>query len=65
MSNISKAKITTRELMEAIREHGVSTIEEVDLAILEIDGNISILSKEFKHKTIKKRKQHKMIFKNE
>ena len=54
--NVVKAKITIDEIMEVIREHGVSKIEEVDLAILEVDGNISILSEEFKQKTVKKRK---------
>ena len=47
--NMKKAKINEDELMEAIREHGVYSVEDVDLAILEIDGNISILSNEYKH----------------
>lgn len=63
--NMNKAKITSRELMEVIREHGISTIGEVNLAVLEVDGNISILSDEFKHKTIKKRKAHKIINKSQ
>lgn len=58
-SNLSKSKITIDELLEAIREHGVENIEYVNLAILEVDGNISILSDEFKHKTSKKRRPHK------
>ena len=56
-------RITHDELMEAIREHGVGTLEEVDLAILEVDGNISILSHDFRTKTIRKRKVHKGITK--
>lgn len=40
-------------MMEAIREHGVSKIEDVDLAILEVDGNISVLSNDFRDKTVK------------
>lgn len=32
------------ELEEAIREHGVEKIEDVKLAILEVDGNISVIS---------------------
>jgi uncharacterized membrane protein YcaP (DUF421 family) len=63
--NMKKAKITENELKEAIREHGVSSVEEVDLAVLEVDGNISILSNEYKHKTIKKRKGHKIVSKNQ
>ncbi len=54
--NLSKAKITISEIKETIREHGVASIEEVDLAVLEIDGNISILSNNFNHKTVKRRK---------
>jgi uncharacterized membrane protein YcaP (DUF421 family) len=46
---MQKAKITLDEIQETIREHGVATIKEVDLAVLEMDGNISVLSNEFKH----------------
>lgn len=62
--NLKKAKISSEELMEAIREHGAVTIKDVDLAVLEVDGNISILSHEFQVKTSRKRKPHKMITKN-
>ena len=55
-SNLEKAMITKDELMEAVREHGVSSIEDVDLAILEVDGNISVLSNDFKTRTVRKRK---------
>ena len=59
--NLRKEKITFNELLEVVREHGVSDINEVDLAILEVDGNISVLSKDFKHRTISSvasRKKH-------
>ena len=56
LENMAKAKMTHDEIMEALREHGLSRIEEVDLAVLEVDGNISVLSDEYKHKTVKKRK---------
>lgn len=65
MDNLKKAKLTVQELMEAVREHGVATIVDVDLAVLENDGNISILSDEYRHKTTRKRKQHKVLVKNE
>lgn len=52
--NVHKAKLTMDEIMEAVREHGISKIEEVYLAVLEIDGNISVLSDEFSQKTVKK-----------
>jgi uncharacterized membrane protein YcaP (DUF421 family) len=64
-TNIIKARITQEELLEAVREHGVSEIREVDLAVLEIDGNISIISNEYKHRTIKKRKGRNKVMKDQ
>jgi uncharacterized membrane protein YcaP (DUF421 family) len=53
------------ELDEAIREHGVPAIGDVDLAVLEVDGNISVISDNFSHQTVKKRKSHKAIKKSQ
>ena len=64
-SHIKKAKISEDELMEAVREHGVGTVKEVDLAILEVDGSISVLSNQYQKKTTKRRKSHKIITKQE
>jgi len=50
-ANLRKARLTTNELLEAIREHGVASVADVDLAVLEVDGNISVLSHDFQHKT--------------
>ncbi len=52
-----KAKITLSELEAAVREHGVKSVRDVDLAILEVDGNISVLSHGFEKKTKRKRIQ--------
>ena len=41
---LSKLNITSDEIQEAMREHGVEHFSEVKLAMLEIDGNISIIS---------------------
>ena len=41
---LSKLNITSDELKEAIREHGIEHFSDVKLAMLEIDGNISIIS---------------------
>jgi uncharacterized membrane protein YcaP (DUF421 family) len=65
IDNMYSTRITHQELMEAIREHGVESIADVDLAILEVDGNISILSNEFHRKTTRKRKVHKAITKQQ
>lgn len=63
--NIAKARITYQEIMETLREHGVSSIEEVDLAVLEVDGNISVLSEKFKRKTVRKRKSKQSLSQNQ
>ena len=64
-SHLKSAKISEAELMEAVREHGVATVKEVDLAILEVDGNISVLSNSYQKKTVKRRKAHKVLSKTE
>jgi len=54
--NMRRARLTVEELQEAVREHGVSDIKDVNLAVLEVDGNISILSNDYKDKSTKARK---------
>jgi uncharacterized membrane protein YcaP (DUF421 family) len=64
-ANLGKAKISPSELEAAIREHGVKDLDDVNLAVLEVDGNISVLSDNFKHKTSRKRRAHKVVSKVE
>jgi uncharacterized membrane protein YcaP (DUF421 family) len=64
-SHLQRAKITHDELMEAVREHGVASVEDVDLAIMEVDGNISVLSSEYMNRTVKRRKAHRTISKTD
>lgn len=63
--NVDKARLTIDELMEALREHGVSRIEDVDLAVLEVDGNISVLSENYRNKSVRKRKSRKSLSQNQ
>lgn len=42
--NILDEEIDLGELQEAVREHGVERISQVKLAMLEVDGNISVIS---------------------
>jgi len=60
---LSKLCISNEELEEAMREHGVERYKEVKLAILEVDGNISIISgdQHLKQTQYKRRKQHKSL----
>lgn len=62
--HLEQAKITPDELLAAVREHGVEKISKVDLAVLEVDGNISVLTQNIRRKTVKKRKAHKIISRN-
>jgi uncharacterized membrane protein YcaP (DUF421 family) len=41
---LNRLSITSDELREAMREHGVEYFKDVKLAMLEINGNISIIS---------------------
>ncbi|RPA60755.1 DUF421 domain-containing protein [Aerococcus agrisoli] len=43
-ANLQKSKITTNDLLEAIREHGLADVAEVKMAVLEVDGNISVIA---------------------
>ena len=57
--NCRKNGITQDELLQAIREHGSHSIEEVDSLILEADGNISVVSNEYKHHSVRRIKKRK------
>jgi len=62
--HLREATISHGELEAVVREHGVRNIQEVDLAVLEADGNISVLSENYSHKTVRKRKAHKVLAQN-
>lgn len=61
--HLDQEKITLEELMAVLREHGVEEIKSVKLAMLEIDGNISVVSNAFVNKT-KHKKHIKGVFKS-
>ncbi|MES2003505.1 MAG: YetF domain-containing protein [Bacteroidota bacterium] len=59
--NCVKAEITLEELAAAVREHGAQEIKDVDLAMLEVDGNISVISSDFsKRSVVSHPKKHKL-----
>ncbi|MGH9523893.1 MAG: DUF421 domain-containing protein [Terriglobales bacterium] len=43
MPHMASEHVTVDELQRALREHGISTVQDVALAVLEVDGSISIL----------------------
>jgi uncharacterized membrane protein YcaP (DUF421 family) len=64
--NLLKARMTFAELRETIREHGIdpNNIKKIDLVLLEVDGNISVLTNNFESKSKKRRSPHKMLKKD-
>jgi len=59
---LAKLGITSEELQESMREHGVEFYKDVKLAMFEIDGSISIISGDKNLKqTHHKRKIHKTL----
>lgn len=42
-SHMAKEHVSTDELQRALREHGISSVHDVALAVLEVDGSISCL----------------------
>ena len=57
--NCSKNNITKEELLQVIREHGSDAIEEVDSLILEADGNVSVVTHQYKQHSVRRLKNGK------
>jgi uncharacterized membrane protein YcaP (DUF421 family) len=64
LDGIKKAQISIEQLNAVIREHGVESVAMVNLAMFEVDGNISVLSDNFKKSTKRKHKGHRLVGKN-
>lgn len=62
-ATLSRLQITDDELKEAMREHGIDFYKDVKWAILEMDGNISIISGEgnLKQSSYKRKRKHKHL----
>lgn len=62
--NLKDVLLTDDELLAAVREHGVSAFQEVSLAVMEVDGNISVISEDgnqFKRTQYKRKRHHKSL----
>ncbi len=58
---LAKSTLSKEQLYAAIREHGILELEEVDLAVFEVDGNISVLSENYQKISKRKRKGHRLL----
>lgn len=45
-SHMQREGVTTAHVMAAMREHGIDQLDQVQMAVLEVDGSISIVGKE-------------------
>lgn len=61
---LKQASISLEQLKAVVREHGVEEISDVNLAIFEVDGNISVLSDNYRNLTKRKRKGHRILGQN-
>ena len=52
---LSREGIDRDEVMQALREHGVDDLEQVKLAVLEVDGTISVVPSEAKTSRTRRR----------
>ena len=62
MKNLASEHIDPDEIRQALREHGVPNPDEVGLAVLEIDGSISVLRKD--ELPLKERPHHRFRFRH-
>jgi uncharacterized membrane protein YcaP (DUF421 family) len=46
MDHLKKERLTVDEVMRALREHGIGSISEVAICVLEVDGSLSFLKKD-------------------
>src|ERR1019366_2299296 len=58
---LKRAVMSEEELEMTIREHGIKDVKEADLVVLEIDGNVSVISSNFSKKSIKRRKRPQLM----
>ena len=56
--NMKKAKVSIQELEEATREHGIDELANVSIAVLEVDGSISVVAEDFTSHIRKKRRRY-------
>lgn len=60
--NLKSTDISVDELEESIREHGMDDMKKVKLCVLEVDGNISVVSSDSNNKTHFTKYKRRKIF---
>jgi uncharacterized membrane protein YcaP (DUF421 family) len=63
-AHCAKEHVSVDEIHRALREHGVEKISDVALAVLEVDGSISVLKYDDVHTHLKPQKRLKFLHKH-
>src|SRR5579872_7079220 len=58
-SHLAHEQVTEEQILAAMRAHGVCDLSELRMAVLEVDGSISIVPKDAKHSETKKLSKQK------
>jgi uncharacterized membrane protein YcaP (DUF421 family) len=64
IDQLNSIQMTLEEIEAAVREHGVENIRDVDLAVFEVDGNISVLSHNYTHRSKQTKRKIKPTIKH-
>jgi uncharacterized membrane protein YcaP (DUF421 family) len=64
-SHMAKEHVSHDELMRALREHGIGSLQEVAIAVLEVDGTISCLKYDDVNPAAQPHRRMKFLRKNQ
>ncbi|HUL45079.1 MAG TPA: YetF domain-containing protein [Bacteroidota bacterium] len=60
--HLAREKITEEELVRVVREHGIGGVNEVKIAVMELDGTISVIPESGEEKKIDSFKRRRSRF---
>jgi uncharacterized membrane protein YcaP (DUF421 family) len=63
-ANLRREHLTVDEVMRALREHGIGSIEEVALGVLEVDGSLSFLKVDELPESVRARHRSRFLKRN-
>ena len=58
---VEREELDASDLESALREHGIASIDEVALAVLEPDGSISVVPRGDRHREIRARRRIRVV----
>jgi uncharacterized membrane protein YcaP (DUF421 family) len=64
MDHMQREHLTTDEVMRSLREHGIGSVGEVAIGVLEVDGSLSFLKKDELPEGLRARHQTRFLKRN-